>query len=741
LLAYLKDSNDIDYVIVYMRSRAFRDSTDAGITKRALSLLGIRIVSCKEDFGQGPVADAMETVSDAFNELQVRQNGEDIKAKLRHKALNGGTISRAKVGYLNIRADFEGRLFNSIGLDPVRAPLIRQAWELYSTGEYSIDLLHITMADLGLTNRPTHRWPREQAVSANKLHQMLSDPYYAGWVTVDGRLIRGQHEAIVSQDLFDRVQDVLDTRSRRGQRDRILTHYLKGTMFCDRCDKAGRTSRLIYTEAKGRNGEYYGYYLCRGRQQGFCDLPHLPVGLVEDAITRNYRTLRVPDGFAAEIEQLLETTMADQLQLTREVHESLAKQLGKLDVREERLIDLAADGVLSRTKIQQRSNAIQLERRRIQSSMADTTAELALGAERLRSCLKLVTEPADMYEHAPDPGRRQLNRTFYQRFYLDDLKSQAQITVTKYVLNPPFEEIRNASQTYLVRRDAPKDLSRVTTDKFPDLTAGESENYRTLLLADIFSVSGSSNRVLVELRGLEPLTPSLRTRCATSCATAPWCGRNFNTAARRVRNDRNRRCPRSSSHRPNEQRFLVGWCDFTVVSTTRTTRYIRWRDLRWRCDVSGASGAATFHKLVELAVVNHAVKGQHAGRPWPGGLDRHGHGIHGLCLEGVCGRRHRNGCPAQQVGLSRRLDRLGDLGRSSHRRHDHRLRLGLVLEVGRTPGVGMSSTCGRSTRLRICATGDTFGHRHATQPRYVGEQGGNNARDAPPRQDGQGGQR
>ena len=48
--------------------------------------------------------------------------------------------------------------------------------------------------------------------------------------------------------------------------------------------------------------------------------------------------------------------------------------------------------------------------------------------------------------------------------------------------------------------------------------------------------------ISVELRGLEPLTPSLRTRCATSCATAPWCGRNFNTAARPVRNDRNRIC-------------------------------------------------------------------------------------------------------------------------------------------------------------------------------------------------------
>src|SRR3954454_6499070 len=27
----------------------------------------------------------------------------------------------------------------------------------------------------------------------------------------------------------------------------------------------------------------------------------------------------------------------------------------------------------------------------------------------------------------------------------------------------------------------------------------------------------------VELRGLEPLTPTLPVWCATSCATAPWC--------------------------------------------------------------------------------------------------------------------------------------------------------------------------------------------------------------------------
>ena len=52
----------------------------------------------------------------------------------------------------------------------------------------------------------------------------------------------------------------------------------------------------------------------------------------------------------------------------------------------------------------------------------------------------------------------------------------------------------------------------------------------------------------VELRGLEPLTPSLRTRCATSCATAPWCGRNFNTVAPPVRNDGGFKVDHEPSH-------------------------------------------------------------------------------------------------------------------------------------------------------------------------------------------------
>ena len=525
LLRYVAEHPEIDYVIIYMRSRAFRNFGDAVLTKRQLAKLGVKLISAKEDFGEGYLADAMEAVTDIFNEMEVRRNGEDIKAKLRNKALNGGTVTRAKLGYLNIRAEQDGRLFNSIGLDPKRAPLVLKVFELYATGEYSIDLLTTAMADLGLTTRPSARWPREQPVSDSKLHRMLSDPYYAGWVTVDGDLIPGRHEAIVSQALFDRVQEVLNLRSSRGQRDRVLSHYLKGALYCERCHQAGRTSRLIYTEVNG-NGGRYGYYLCRSRQVGLCDLPHLPVAQVEEAIAARYTLLQVPEDFAGTVRAELETTMADQQRLTQELHANLTKQLTKLEAREERLIDLAADGALTRAKIQQRSNAIHLERARIQTQLSDTSEQLALGAQRLREALDLVADPARLYRRALDDTRRQLNQTFYRRFYLDD---DTRVTVTSDVLNPPFDEIQDASWVYRRQKDlalrhrtsADQLPTKSTNENRPGHKTGPVQDHQTPVLADIFRVNGSSKRVMVELRGFEPLAPSMRTRCATGLRHSP----------------------------------------------------------------------------------------------------------------------------------------------------------------------------------------------------------------------------
>lgn len=98
LLHYVEEHPEVSYVIIYMRSRVFRNQTDAAITKRILANMGVKLISAKEEFGEGYMADAMEAITDIMNEVQVRQSGEDVKNKMYHKAKNGGTNGRAKLG-------------------------------------------------------------------------------------------------------------------------------------------------------------------------------------------------------------------------------------------------------------------------------------------------------------------------------------------------------------------------------------------------------------------------------------------------------------------------------------------------------------------------------------------------------------------------------------------------------------------------------------------------------------------
>lgn len=519
MLAFLRENPEVHYVVVYARSRAFRNYIDAAITKRLLDKLNVKLISAREDFGDGVYAEMMEAVTDIFNDVQNKLSGEDIRIKLQHKAINGGTTRKAPIGYLNARAEHEGRLINTIQIDPKRAPLVRKAFELYATGEYGLERLEATMADLGLTARAWGSLP-ERPVNFKWLHRMLQDRYYIGCVVHKGEIYAGRHEPIVDPVLFDRVQEVLAFRSKSGQRDRVLQHYLKGILFCDRCERNERTSRLIYTEATNRWGNRYGYFLCRGRQDGVCDLPYLPVDRVEQAIVDHYATLNLPRTFADDVRRLLEDALAGEQRSVAELHAAVSRKLKELDAKEDRLLDLLADDQLPQAKVREKLRRIQTERVSTEARLANTGAVLAVGAKVLLGALDLMSDPEATYTDGTNEIRRHLNETFYQRIFLDDQGVQASD------LNPPFDEFQAAlamtgktsTSTYVTAPSTKQGPHAGALNRASDL---HSSSGLALALTDILSGAGSSKTSLVELRGFEPLTYSMRTSRATNCAIAP----------------------------------------------------------------------------------------------------------------------------------------------------------------------------------------------------------------------------
>jgi hypothetical protein len=134
-----------------------------------------------------------------------------------------------------------------------------------------------------------------QALGQSSIYDMLSSPYYAGIVTYRGKSYPGRHEPLISQELFDRVQAVLESHNHAGERDRTHQHYLKGTIRCGTCG-----CRLVYSQNKG-NGGTYEYFVCPYYQRDEC--PH--VDIVESAIEEHYRGVAITEAEREEVRQAI----------------------------------------------------------------------------------------------------------------------------------------------------------------------------------------------------------------------------------------------------------------------------------------------------------------------------------------------------------------------------------------------------------------------------------------------------
>ena len=512
MLDRLRRQRDVDYVVVYKLSRMNRNRVDDALVLMKLRKLGVALVSATESIDDTPVGQLMHGILAAFNEFRSAEDGADISFKMGEKARRGGTLGRAPLGYLNVRKRFEGREIRTIAVDPERGPFIKLAFELYATGEYTIEGLAQTLADRGLTTRPGRYGAGP--VSTSKLNTVLRDRYYLGYVNYKGVEYAGRHEPLVTEDLFERVNRLLNAKSCSGERERVHQHYLKGSVWCGECHKHSRESRLIVQRAVGRRGGEYFYFFCRGRQRSFCQAPYISYEGIEDAVASNYQTVRFTAQFQERVRGILGRTLADEQGANRLLRQQLNVQLARLDRQEENLLDLASDAALPKDKLRSRLSQLQRERERLQDQLERTSDQLEVGAALLDAALKLLDNPYELYRQAGPAGRRLLNQAIFLKLYVDAYE------VTDAKLASPFAELLGAQ----------RQLGQVGYHR-GNGTEAETSDDRAILLVTALSGGGSSKKAMVDLRGLEPLTSSMPWRRSTGLSYRPRVRTNASSGA------------------------------------------------------------------------------------------------------------------------------------------------------------------------------------------------------------------
>ncbi|MER6626797.1 recombinase family protein [Streptomyces sp. NPDC000987] len=517
MIAYLREHPNVRYVIVYMLSRFARNRLDDAIMVAALERLGVKLISAVEkNIDDTPTGRMLHGMLAVINEYASSQSAEDVKYKMGQKAKNGGTITRAPVGYLNVEERLDDRRFRSVAVDPVRGPLIRTAFELYATGEYTLADLADELYERGLRMPRNARRP-ERGISPNRLAVVIRDDYYCGWITYEGERYKGRHERLVPEDLFERVQDIANSRTQAQELRRVHHHELKGSLFCGFCIRQhGERRRMILQNATNRHGNTYRYFFCTGRYSHTCELPYVPVGKVEEAVEDHYAHLRFTSEFTSAMRADLADMLDEQQTTTKLLNVQLTKQLRELDTKETNLIDLAADGTLPQEKIRARLRDITRQRDRLTARLQDTDQDLSVTVEITEACLQLLEDPQALYRRCDDQQRRRLNQALFEALYIDeDANGGARVT---HQLREPFDTLHTAQN----RRQAPGGRAEAPASPTAAVPAPKQQSAPpqpgtgaaveppgAALVGGPWKVPGSNELLMVGDTGFEPVTSSV----------------------------------------------------------------------------------------------------------------------------------------------------------------------------------------------------------------------------------------
>ena len=256
-----KHKKEIDAVIIYRLDRISRQTADYLAIRKKLAECEIKLISATEPTGNSPTEKFVETMLAGFAQMDNDVRSERTKNGMRARFMAGlASGGHAPLGY---RAQS-----GYIVKDQEAFEKMRDAWILMATGTKTLkemaDILNKQGLKGGIPGRKNYEL-RPQTVD-----RIFRNKFYTGKIVSKkyGVEVQGQHPPMITEELFYRVQAVID-----GRNTNIATPLMKRNQDNPnfplrrivKCSCCG--SSFTGAMSKGKR-QFYGYYLCQKRCKG-----------------------------------------------------------------------------------------------------------------------------------------------------------------------------------------------------------------------------------------------------------------------------------------------------------------------------------------------------------------------------------------------------------------------------------------------------------------------------------------
>ena len=386
-------------------------------------------------------------IDQTFSRHHSRVTREKVMAVMRESRAAGKSTHRAPIGYLN-----EGNM-DWKPQDPLRAPVIRDMFKFYASGEWSLDGLVRYAREQGCTSVPRRR-PRtrdemledeegdarkelpklSRPLTKTRVSEILRNPFYIGRIgDIDGTYRQStSHEALVSDELFQQVQKKLRANTVGIHYTKKLDYPMRGLLRCAECKR-------VYTPYQQKGILYFG-----ARCPAGCGNTKRNTNLsfVEEACGSILYTLPFNDDELAQIHEHTHTDIVDLDRQRAEEEVRVARKIASLrsDLAylEENRLALLKSGAYSPEELVS-------EQERLNGEIARATENEVVGNSTVREIVddlvklsELVKNVTGLYEIVKARTKEKIARTIFSELFVAE-------DTLDYSVNTGFEPLKTRS--------------------------------------------------------------------------------------------------------------------------------------------------------------------------------------------------------------------------------------------------------------------------------------------------------
>jgi DNA invertase Pin-like site-specific DNA recombinase/predicted metal-binding protein len=451
MIEFIHSRKDIKGIICWKLNRLSRNPKDEGTIRWLLQSGEIEEIVTPEKTYTMVDSDFIMAIEGAQAQRFINDLRKDTARGIQSKLDKGMVPILAPPGYRNTIEKRQGE--RHIEAHPIYFDLMKKLFELFLTGNYSVEGLHKKVKELGIKNS------RNQIFSKTQLHKALRDPFYTGTRFIYAKRLytNGTHPAMITDEQYDLIQEILSNRSR----PRYFTHvgFLNGIVRCGECN--GMITAEVHRK-KYKNGktQEFAYYRCTKRKRDIkCSQPYIAVDKLDRQAIAYLKTIKLSTQFVDWAIKWLKVMHKEQQNIKESKLIATQDSYNDVNKKLDRLVELMISGVITAKEGSEKKQLLEDEKKRLFDILSKIDIHATEWTNLTIQTFNFVKIAQDKFEFGTIEQKKTILKVIGSNLVLKDRKLSITLRTPFTYIQKVVSKLKGEKED--IYRDLPEDIAQI----------------------------------------------------------------------------------------------------------------------------------------------------------------------------------------------------------------------------------------------------------------------------------------